>query len=172
MLGMKVLLNPQEQESVLGFSITQNSLISACADNSFQSSFITQNSLMSACADNSFQNSKHIVMTMYIKQGITNRCFMLWFPFSPFMWQLFFPKAGCCVRWRTRMHKDLDRTNESPNVLGDASCFHGRHLAFPQAVQQSRFPVIHVSQDGDNWGPWGQDCWVCRRSVIAAKIGV
>lgn len=94
------------------------------------------------------------------------------------MWQHFLPNEhslqcemdrGNCV---TAEQVDLDHTNKSSNVLCDASCFHGCHLGFPQAVQQGCFAMIHVSQDGDNWGPWGQHCWVCRRSGIAAKTGL
>lgn len=48
-------------------------------------------------------------------------------------------------------------TQEGSDVLRDAAGLHGDQLALPQAVQQRRLPVIHMTHDSDHRGATRQE---------------
>lgn len=56
-------------------------------------------------------------------------------------------------------------------MLRDASGLCGDDLALPQAVQQRRLTVVHVTHDGDHRGPWHQEGGISRRSVKVVGNG-
>lgn len=56
-------------------------------------------------------------------------------------------------------------------MLRDASGLRGDDLALPQAVQQRRLTVVHVTHDGDHRGPWHQEGGVSRRPVKVVGNG-
>jgi hypothetical protein len=41
-------------------------------------------------------------------------------------------------------------------VLGDAAHFFVRHLSLPDGIQETRFPVIHMTEYGNYWWPDNQ----------------